>query len=202
MIDICCYCGKEYPRVNNTAEGVLFDCCKNFLCSICFEWGITYEEIFPTISEVLSQGKDSQLAGGILFTNGKQILLLKRDGDCDFVDHWGIPGGKSKENETPHETAHRESKEECGSNHGEKFAQHHDKNGKNHFHTFLHSIVKPFDIKLSKEHSESKWVDLDKVDSLKLHPKFKESWPTLLKMIKERFPDKISFVDWFTTKNS
>lgn len=193
MNNYCCSCGKLF---DHWCHG------QGWICETCHEWGITREEIVPTISEVLSNRNEKQLGGGILFTNGKQVLLLKRAGDCDFVDHWSIPGGKAKENESPAEVAHRESKEECGSDHGNQFAKFHDKNGKHHFHTFFHSVTKPFDAKLSKEHSESKWVDLDEVSSLKLHPKFKESWPTFLKMIKERFPEKASFFDWFTTRIS
>ena len=200
-MNTCCNCGKDFEAV--------FEC---WNCETCHEWGITRQEMVPTIMDVFSEqyhriGKDGQkywgkLGGGILFTNGKQVLLLKRDGDCDFVDHWSIPGGKAKENEKPIETAHREAKEECGKVEGNRFGQFHDRDGQHHFHTFLHSVSKPFDVTLSKEHSDSKWVDINDVDSLKLHPKFKESWPSFLRMIKQRFPAKTSFFDWFTTRIS
>lgn len=192
-MNICNYCGQDIETDKP-------------LCDICEAWGITTKEIYPTFSQMLTEQHkhERKLGGGILFTDGKKVLLLKRN-DGDYIDHWGIPGGKAKKQESPKEVAAREAKEECGFDEGKKFGQFvsHDTENENHcFHTFLHSIVKPFEAKLSKEHSEAKWADLNEVNSLKLHPKFKKAWPTFLEMIKERFPEKTSFVDWFTTRNS
>ena len=205
---ICQSCGKDTDIIAHSQQ-----IAETPLCHVCKEWRFTDKELYPTRSDMLSIEEYHQrrylentknwnrLAAGILFTDGKQILLLKRDGDCAYVDHWAIPGGKAKENESPVEVARRESKEECGFNEGLEFSRHHSHNGKNHFHTFLHSISKPFEPKLSFEHSDAKWVNLDDVDSMKLHPKFKEAWPKFLKMIRERFPEKKSFLEWFAARN-
>lgn len=129
----------------------------------------------------------SRMAAGILFTDGKKILLLRRSSDGDYGGYWGIPGGKAKKSEYPIDTARRESKEECGENHGERFDHFDAKNGFHHFHTYLYSVTKPFVVKLSKEHTDSKWASLDDVSKLQLHPKFKEIWPKFQKSIKKHF---------------
>jgi ADP-ribose pyrophosphatase YjhB (NUDIX family) len=201
--NICCSCGKGVAAWFH-GQGVI--------CEMCSEWGITHNEIFPTVEDVLSEqfhrvGKDGKkywgrLGGGILFTDGERILLLKRDGNSDYAGHWGIPGGRAKENEAPLDVARRETKEECGSAEGQRFGHFHDKDGAHHFHTYLFAIAKPFDVELSKEHNDHKWVSLEKVEDMKLHPKFKEAWPGYLRAIKARFPGKTSFMDWVKVRDS
>ena len=181
------------------------------ICETCGEWGVTYHELFPTISEVFSEqyhrlGKGGtrywgRLGAGIVFTDGKKVLLLKRAGDSDHVGFWGIPGGRAKEGESPLAVAQRESKEECGRVEGNRFGHSHNRDGAHHFHTYLYSVVKPFDTELSKEHDEAKWATLDEVEKMKLHPKLKEAWPGYLRSIKERFPEKTSFLDWCNKMN-
>lgn len=141
-----------------------------------------------------------RLGAGILFTDGDKILLLKRAGESDHGGTWCLPGGKAKEGESPLDTARRESKEECGSVEGNRFDHFDDKDGSHHFHTYLFSIEKPFEVTLSKEHSAFRWVYLEEVPELKLHPKLKESWPSYLRSIKKRFPRKTSFLDWLKAK--
>lgn len=189
---ICCSCGKAL------ASGVI--------CEACHEWGITREEVFPTISDVFSEqfhrlGKGGtkywgRLGGGIIFTDGEKVLLLKRDDSSDYAGHWCIPGGKAKEGEAPLDVARREAKEECGTVEGQRFGHFHDKDGAHHFHTYLMAVEKPFDVRLSKEHDASEWTALNKVEGMKLHPKFKDAWPGYLRAIKKKFPSKTSFTDW------
>lgn len=195
MENICCNCGKSTQEI---------------LCETCNAWGVTTSEVFPTVSDVLSEqyhriGKDGRRywgkrGAGIVFSDGHSVLLLKRKGD-DYRDHWCIPGGKAKENENPIDTAQREAKEECGSNEGQRVEQFHNQDGSHHFHTYLYSVNKPFDVTLSDEHSDSKWVPLDEVESLKLHPKFKEAWPGYLRAIKKKISRK-SFNEWYAKRNS
>lgn len=144
-------------------------------------------------------GKDGKkywgrMGAGIVFTDGKVVLLLKRDNSSDYAGHWCIPGGKAKANEVPLDTARRESTEECGKVEGQRFNQFYSKDGSHHFHTYLYSIDKPFDVKLSKEHTDYKWVPIDDVMKMELHPKFEESYPSYLRAIKKRFSK--SFKEW------
>jgi len=193
--DICQHCGAI---TNEQTTDIPF-------CDICKQWGITHQEIYPTVADMAEQfhriGKDGKkywgrLGGGIVFTDGEKILLLKRDGSSDYAGHWGIPGGKAKEGEAPLDVARRESKEECGTVEGQRFGHFHARDGAHHFHTYLMAVAKPFDVQLSKEHDASEWADLDKVEGMKLHPKFAEAWPGHLRAIKKRFPNKTSFAEW------
>lgn len=199
--DICQHCGAN---INEIAQELP-------LCDICKQWGITRQEIYPTVADMAEQfhriGKDGakywgRLGGGILFTDGEKILLLKRDSSSDYAGHWGIPGGKAKSGEAPLDVARRESQEECGNVEGQRFGHFHARDGAHHFHTYLMAITKPFDVQLSKEHEASEWASLDKVDGMKLHPKFKEAWPGFLRAIRKKFPNKTSFSDWCETRKT
>jgi ADP-ribose pyrophosphatase YjhB (NUDIX family) len=145
--------------------------------------------------------KANRMAAGILFTNGDKILLLKRDGNSDHAGTWCIPGGRANANEQPIETAKRETKEECGHLEGYQFAHFHNQFGNRHFYTYLYVIKKPFDCELSKEHVSYKWVSLNKVEEMKLHPRFKESWKDYLKAIQKQFPSK-NFAEWVKIRES
>lgn len=150
-------------------------------------------------------GKDGKkywgrLGAGIVFTDGEKVLLLKRDSSSDYPGHWCIPGGKAKEGETPLDVAHRESKEECGTVEGQRFAHFHSRDGAHHFHTYLLAINNPFEVKLSKEHDDFEWTPLEKVNGMKLHPKFRDSWPSHLNAIRKKFSKKISFSDWLNNQ--
>jgi 8-oxo-dGTP diphosphatase len=199
--NVCCHCGKEVQSWLH---------CQGFMCETCAEWGITREELVPTITDVFAEqfhriGKDGKrywgrLGGGILFTDGQRILLLKRGGNSDYKGYWGIPGGRAKEGETPFDCAKRETKEECGSAEGQRFAHFHEKDGAHHFHIYLFSVAKPFDTELSAEHTDSKWVRLEDVEDMKLHPKFKEAWGSYVRAIKGRFPGRTKFLDWVNAR--
>lgn len=152
-------------------------------------------------------GKDGKkywgrMGAGIVFTDGKTVLLLQRSDKSDHPGYWCIPGGKAEQNESPIDCAVRESKEECGKAEGLRFAQFHTKDGAHHFHTFLYSVDKPFDVKLSDEHSDYKWTPINEVHDLKLLPKFKESWDAYLRAIRRRFESKKSFYEWMQQKES
>lgn len=51
----------------------------------------------------------TEIAGNLIVRNGKILLLYRRD-----EEHWEVPGGKVKEDESPTEAAVREAKEEIG----------------------------------------------------------------------------------------
>ena len=136
---------------------------------------------------------DGRLAAGIVFTDGKHILLLKRN---EKHGTWSIPGGRAEKNETPLEAAKRESKEECGSCEGERFDHFYRRYGSQNYHTFIFSVAKPFEVKISDEHKDFKWVPLKDVEDMNLHSKFRGCLKVIFSMIKKRYPIKISFLDW------
>lgn len=134
-------------------------------------------------------------AAGIVFTDGKAILLLKRTGDCDHTGTWAPPGGKNKEGETDIGAATRESMEEAGldSVPGYRFNSLISKNGKQKFTTYFYHVNKPFDVNVSHEHSESKWVNISELPSMNLHPKFKDSLPECLQIVRKKIHN---FNEW------
>ncbi len=134
-------------------------------------------------------------AAAILFTNGRSMLLLKRAGEGDHNGKWALPGGKGEEGETEIGTATREALEETGLDAlpGYRFDQISTRDGRQKFTTFIYRVSGPFDIRLSKEHSEYKWVNFDDLDGVELHPKFRLILPELLYRIRKRTH---SFVEW------
>ena len=139
-------------------------------------------------------------AAGIMFTDGKSILLMKRN-DGDHVGTWGIPGGKAKEGETEIGNATRETKEETGltSMPGQRFGSFERKNSNFKYTTFFYHVSKPFEIKLNKEHSEYKWVSFSDLNTINLHPKLKKDMSDNLYKIKKKVH---SFAEWVCIKEA
>ena len=178
------------------------------ICEPCLAWGIAREDVFPTFSEQFHRiGKGGKrywhtAGAGILFTDGKSILLLKRKAPSDNPGTWGIPGGGAKKGETPIATAWRETKEECGANkQGYQFEKYHQKDGHHNFYVFLYRVPKPFDCTLTNEHSDAKWISINDLDKYELHPKMAENVATYKRAILKRWPNK-SFSEWVTTKKT
>lgn len=136
-------------------------------------------------------------SAGILFTDGKEVLLLKKSTGED-KGIWGLPGGTfEKSDGTVFKTALREVQEETGLKNipGEKVDYVFENNPKCQWTTFIYKINKPFKITLSTEHNDYKWVNLSKLESINLHPSFKKHLPQYLKIIKSKFD--LSFREWF-----
>lgn len=132
---------------------------------------------------------------GIFFTDGKKVLLLRRAEKGDNKDKWCLPGGKVEDGETFIDAARRESKEECGKVEGNRFEDLEEKDGNHIWKTYFFKINKPFDCILSDEHSDWKWVDLDKINKMDLHAKFKENLYRHIKIVKNKF-NNINFKEW------
>lgn len=132
-------------------------------------------------------------SAGILFTDGKKILLLKRAQGGDNPGTWGLPGGKEEQGENELETAHREVKEECGISHipGVRVCDL----PQSEWMTFLYQVDGPFkEIKLSNEHTAWSWIALGDLTTRNLHPKFREQLPRYLRAIRKNLDH--SFREW------
>ncbi len=132
---------------------------------------------------------------GILFTDGQKILLLRRKAPSDCPAKWGLPGGRAKKGESAIDCARRESKEECGTITGNRFAAFEEIDGKHRFFVYIYAIDSPFECKLSKEHDDWKWVPLSDLDKYDLHPRLEKQMPYYRKAIARRFPPK-RFSEW------
>jgi len=129
-----------------------------------------------------------------MFTDGKQTLLLKRD-EGDHQGTWGLPGGKAEKGESMIACAIRETEEETGIPNipGNRIDAVESQDGTHRWTTYLYRIKEPFDVSLSEEHSEYKWVDLDKIKDLNLHPKFEAQLDRYFHVMRNR---ALTFREW------
>ena len=122
---------------------------------------------------------------GIMFTDGERTLLLKRAEGTGNAGTWGLPGGKVEKGESMIAGAVRETIEETGVSDvpGDRLDAFESRDGTHRWTTYLYRIRSPFEVTLSDEHSEYKWVDLDKLGDLELHPQFKDQLPRYMRGI-------------------
>jgi 8-oxo-dGTP diphosphatase len=101
-------------------------------------------------------------------------------------DTWGIPGGARDSHESIIEGAIREAVEETGINPDDleplhTFTDDHDDWS---YSTVIARANKNLEgHELNDESHEVRWVKLDDVTRLPLHPSFAKSWPLLLEQI-------------------
>ena len=111
-------------------------------------------------------------AAGILFIAPKdKFLFMLRSNKGDMGGYWGIPGGKTENNETAEITAIREAIEETGFNPGPMDGElcRYLFNGVD-FTTFVKKVDDQFRCKLDDEHTAYGWFTADEAQSLNLHP--------------------------------
>jgi 8-oxo-dGTP diphosphatase len=121
-------------------------------------------------------------AAGILLVRGTQILLQHRAPWVHNGDTWGIPGGARDSHESVLEAAIREAKEETGIDpvHLTPIQTFSDDHGSWRYDTVIALATDELVAhELNDESHEVRWVEIDEVDELTLHPSFEKSWPTL-----------------------
>ncbi len=126
-------------------------------------------------------------AAGILLLRGDEILLQHRAPWVHNGDTWGIPGGARDSHESVLEAAIREAKEETGIDpvHLTPIQTFSDDHGTWRYDTVIASATDLLIAhELNDESHEVRWVHIDQVDTLTLHPSFEKSWPELKRLIK------------------
>jgi 8-oxo-dGTP diphosphatase len=121
-------------------------------------------------------------AAGILLVRRTQILLQHRAPWVHNGDTWGIPGGARDSHESVLEAAIREAKEETGIDpvHLTPIQTFSDDHGSWRYDTVIaYASDELVARELNDESHEVRWVEIDEVDELTLHPSFEKSWPTL-----------------------
>ena len=121
-------------------------------------------------------------AAGILLIRGTQILLQHRAPWVHNGDTWGIPGGARDSHESVLEAAMREAKEETGIDpeHVTPIQTFSDDHGSWRYDTVIaYATDQLVAHELNDESHEVRWVEIDQVEELTLHPSFENSWPTL-----------------------
>jgi len=121
-------------------------------------------------------------AAGILIVRGSEILLQHRAPWVHNGDTWGIPGGARDSHESTIEGAFREAVEETGIDTSLLTVLHTytDDHGDWKYETVIakgsNEIVAH---EVNDESHEVRWVNIERVEELPLHPSFEKSWPTL-----------------------
>ena len=121
-------------------------------------------------------------AAGIMIVRGHEILLQHRAPWVHNGDTWGIPGGARDSHETTIEGAFREAIEETGIDTDLLTPLHTftDDHGDWKYETVIAKAAAGLVAhEVNDESHEVRWVAIEKVDELPLHPSFAKSWPEL-----------------------
>lgn len=121
-------------------------------------------------------------AAGIMIVRGHEILLQHRAPWVHNGDTWGIPGGARDSHETTIEGAFREAVEETGIDTELLTVLHTfiDDHGDWKYETVIARAAAGLVAhEVNDESHEVRWVNIEKVDELPLHPSFAKSWPEL-----------------------
>jgi len=124
---------------------------------------------------------------GFILTDGEAVLLLKRSDKGDMAGFWTIPGGKVEDGETFLGGAQRETKEEAGHMPNcTRVATFDHQDGRFTFKSFLCKVDKRFDVKLSDEHTDSRWFPIEDVGNIRIHPGLRAIWSSVLRTVREK----------------
>jgi 8-oxo-dGTP diphosphatase len=124
-------------------------------------------------------------AGLLVFTrcgrSAPYVLLQHRAAWSHDGDTWGVPGGARGSGESAQEGALRETVEETGLDVrrlvvvGTHVADH----GGWSYTTLIARAPAPLPVVPDEESADLRWVAVDEVESLPLHPGFGAAWPVL-----------------------
>jgi 8-oxo-dGTP diphosphatase len=129
-------------------------------------------------------------AGILIFRDsieaGREIFLQHRAPWVHNGDTWGIPGGAKDSHESVTEAALREAHEETGINpeHLNPLALFSDDHGDWRYDTVLAAADDQISADSPNDESqEMRWVPVDEVTLLSLHPSFANTWSDLRQVL-------------------
>jgi len=125
-------------------------------------------------------------AAGVLILRGNEILLQHRAPWVHNGDTWGIPGGARDSHESTIEGAFREAVEETGIDTKLLTPLHTfcDDHGNWRYETVIAKAEAGLIAhEVNDESHEVRWVDIDQVEQLTLHPSFGNSWQELKRLL-------------------
>ena len=114
------------------------------------------------------------------------VLLQHRAPWVHNGDTWGIPGGARDSHEDVIEGALREAIEETGldPNLVTPVVVHEDNHGNWKYDTVIASASADLvACELNDESHEVRWVEIEKLSELNLHPSFAASWPKVKELV-------------------
>jgi len=127
-------------------------------------------------------------AAGILIVRGQEVLLQHRAPWVHNGDTWGIPGGARDSHESTLEGAFREAVEETGIDTNLLTPLHtfSDDHGSWKYETVIAYADKALVAhEVNDESHEVRWVHVDQIATMPLHPSFAKSWPELKKILND-----------------
>ena len=136
--------------------------------------------------EFVAQDEKIKGAGIMLITPQDEVLFLLRSPTSNHPNEWDFPGGKADDDETPEETAKRETQEEIGARPYGELSKIADTSSKDDsgtevdFITYRQFIRHKFKPKLDPaEHTQYRWATLDNPPE-PLHPGVRQVVDTAL----------------------
>ena len=120
-------------------------------------------------------------AGLLAVAPGPVVLLQHRAPWSHGGDTWGVPGGARTRTETAEEAARRETAEETRLDLSGLVvvASHVLDHGTWTYTTFVGTVPEPLPVVPERESVDLRWVPVEAVESLALHPAFAAAWPAL-----------------------
>ena len=125
-------------------------------------------------------------AAGILIVREHEILLQHRAPWVHNGDTWGIPGGARDSHEDVIQGALREAVEETGLDPSlvTPVVVHEDNHGNWKYDTVIASAsVDLIAHEVNDESHEVRWVEVEEISELTLHPSFAASWPKVKELV-------------------
>ncbi|QEE60992.1 NUDIX domain-containing protein [Salinibacterium sp. dk2585] len=126
-------------------------------------------------------------AAGLLAHDPQRgVLLQHRATWSHFGGTWGLPGGARHEGESAYDAATREAAEEAAVP-GDALVPLFEETldlGFWSYTTVAVTVTRAFEPRIADPESlDLRWVRLDAVESLPLHPLFAEAWPALMRRL-------------------
>jgi len=133
-------------------------------------------------------------AAGLLLADlgasGAPAILLQHRADWTANGNtWGIPGGARDSHESSEQAALREAAEETGvpASATRILGELVDDHGANWtYTTVIAELTQAVELLPQEESQELRWVGVDQVDLLELHPGFAGTWPQLRERVMAR----------------
>lgn len=126
-------------------------------------------------------------AAGLLAHDPERGILLQHR--VEWSDHggtWGIPGGAINQGEAAITGAIREAHEEAGVpfDSVQPIITHVINRGGWGYTTVIANVISSFEPQITDPESlDLRWVSLEEVENLMLHPGFKKAWPALKQLL-------------------
>ena len=124
-------------------------------------------------------------AGLLVVAPGPYVLLQHRAPWSHGGDTWGVPGGARTSRETPEQAARRETVEETGLDVSRLtvLATHVADHLTWSYTTLVAQVPERLPVVPERESVELRWVAVDEVPDLPLHPAFADAWPALRRLL-------------------